>query len=103
MAKKRAKKAKKAKKAKRSSRKKGLNLRALKRGAQSRIKKLQANIKKRNKDIKRARKRGDAETVKVHKDAPKRARGMIQGLRGVVKAMATENCPFMSQGDPTVS
>ncbi len=94
---------KRAKKAKRSSPKKGLNLGALKKGAKARIKKLQANIKKRNKEIARARKRGDTHTVKDHKDAQNRARGMIQGLRGVVKAMASDRCPFMSQGDPTVS
>lgn len=94
---------KRAKKAKRSSRKKGLNLEPLKRGAQARIKKLRANIKKRNKEIARARKRGDAQTVKDHKDAQKRAKEMIVGLRGVVNAMGTKRCPFMSQGDPIVS
>ena len=86
---------------KRARRKKGLNLGVLRRAANARVKKLQANIKARDKAIARARKRGDTETVKEHRQMQANAKEMIRGLKGIVKAMGADRCPFVAQTDPT--
>jgi uncharacterized protein YlxW (UPF0749 family) len=89
------------KRAKRARRKKGLNLAVLRRAANARVKKLQANIQARNKAIARARKRGDTEAVKEHRQMQVNAKEMIRGLKGIVKAMGRDSCPFVAQADPT--
>jgi uncharacterized protein YlxW (UPF0749 family) len=89
------------KRAKRARRKKGLNLSVLRRAANARVKKLQANIKARDKAIAQARKRGDKESVKENRQMQVTAREVIRGLKGIVKAMGTDSCPFVSQADPT--
>jgi uncharacterized membrane protein (DUF106 family) len=91
MAKKRAKKAKR-----------GLRMDIMKRAASQRVKKLQANISTRNKAIKKAKARGDKSAVKDHREKQDRARKMIRELKGVMK-MFSDTCPFLVQGDPTVS
>jgi hypothetical protein len=89
------------KRAKRARRKKGLNLGVLRRAANARVKKLQANIRARDKAIARARKRDDKESVKEHRQMQVNAREMIRGLKSIVKAMGSDSCPFVAQGDPT--
>jgi hypothetical protein len=98
-----AKKAAKKAKARRRKPQKGIDIRGLRREAEARIKKLEANIKKRDKAIASAQKRGDKETVKTHRKMKTNARTMVRGLKGVVRAMRTDVCPFSGQIDPTMS
>lgn len=91
MAKKRAKKAKR-----------GLRLDVMKRAAAARVKKLEANISTREKAIKRARARGDQASIKEHRKNQDRAKKIIGELRKTMR-MFSDPCPFLVQGDPTIS